>query len=219
MKKKIHLAFDLSWTTVETHWRLPGSWVDRHHPNIGMFQELARTAERGGFDMLFFGDGTGMPDTWRGSTDAAVEWRGVAAARHEPVHRRDGAVTEHIGFGLTYASTFMHPFYVARLLNSLDHVTGGRIAFNVVASQRGADSANYGFDELIEHNERYERMDEFIDVCRALWTASTPTRSSWTAKRAVADPRKVAPIDHVGEFFKVQGAAQRRAHPAGSPGA
>ena len=53
MKKQIHLAFDLSWTSVETQWRNPGSWVDKHHPNIGMFEEVARTAERGGIDVIF----------------------------------------------------------------------------------------------------------------------------------------------------------------------
>src|SRR3546814_11126025 len=83
-------------------------------------------------------------------------------------------VTESIGFGLTYSSTFMHPFYVARLLNSLDHVTGGRIAFNVVPSTRGADAANYGFDELQDHGDRYARMGEFVDVCRPLWASVAP---------------------------------------------
>jgi alkanesulfonate monooxygenase SsuD/methylene tetrahydromethanopterin reductase-like flavin-dependent oxidoreductase (luciferase family) len=72
MKKQIHLAFDLSWTSVETQWRNPGSWVDRHHPNIGMFEEVARTAERGGIDMIFFGDSTGIPSTWGASIDDAV---------------------------------------------------------------------------------------------------------------------------------------------------
>lgn len=109
MKKKIHLAFDLSWTTVETHWRLPGSWVDRHHPNIGMFEEVARTAERGGFDMIFFGDSTGIPDTWKGSIEDAVR-NGVAWPRFEmsPFIAMMSRVTSHLGFGLTYASTFMH---------------------------------------------------------------------------------------------------------------
>src|SRR5438094_9667182 len=72
MKKRIQLAFDVSWTLVETQWRLPGSWVDRHHPNIGMFEEVARTAERGGFDLIFFGDSTGIPSTWQESIDDAV---------------------------------------------------------------------------------------------------------------------------------------------------
>ena len=61
MKKRIHLAFDFSWTLVETWWRQAGSWVDMHHPNIGMFEEVARIAERGGIDMIFFGDSTGIP--------------------------------------------------------------------------------------------------------------------------------------------------------------
>ena len=149
MKKKIHLAFDLSWTNVETQWRLPGSWVDRHHPNIGMFEEVARVAERGGLDMIFFGDSSGIPNTWKDSIDDAVSY-GVAWPRFEmsPWITAMSRVTSHLGFGLTYASTFMHPFYTARLLNSLDHITDGRIAFNVITSQRRADFANYGYDEL-----------------------------------------------------------------------
>jgi alkanesulfonate monooxygenase SsuD/methylene tetrahydromethanopterin reductase-like flavin-dependent oxidoreductase (luciferase family) len=89
-------------------------------------------------------------------------------------------VTSHVGFGLTYASTFMHPFYVARLLNSLDHITNGRIAFNVISSQRRSDYENYGFDERIDHGERYDRMEEFIAVCQALWSSVEPMPLSGT---------------------------------------
>jgi len=96
-----------------------------------------------------------------------------------PVITAMSRVTRHIGFGLTYASTFMHPFYVARLFNSLDHVTNGRMAFNVVTSTRRADAANYGFDELMEHNSRYDRMEEFIDVCKALWSSIEPDAFAW----------------------------------------
>src|SRR5262249_13355874 len=138
---------------VETHWRLPGSWVGRQHPDIGMFEEVARTAERGGFDMVFFGDSTGIPDTLKSSIEDAVRTV-VAWPRFEmsPWITMMSRVTRHLGFGLTYASTFMHPFYTARLLNSLDHITNGRIAFNVITSQRRADYANYGYDELVDHN-------------------------------------------------------------------
>ena len=219
MKKKIHLAFDLSWTTVETHWRLPGSWVDRHHPNIGMFEEVARTAERGGFDMIFFGDSTGIPDTWKGSIEDAVR-NGVAWPRFEmsPWIAMMSRVTSHLGFGLTYASTFMHPFYTARLLNSLDHVTNSRIAFNVITSQRRADYANYGYDELVDHNERYDRLEEFIDVCRALWSSVDADAFVWDRKSGtVADPRKVRPINHVGKSFKVKGPLSVVPSPQGQP--
>ena len=115
-------------------------------------------------------------------------------------------VTNHIGFGLTYATTFMHPFYVARLLNSLDHITNGRIAFNVITSQRKADAQNYGFDELMEHGQRYDRMDEFMDVCQALWRSVEPDAFEWDrATGRVANPDKVRAINHVGRFFKVKG--------------
>ena len=74
MKKRIHLAFDFSWTHVETQWRMPGSWLDQQHPNIGMFEEIARVAERGGLDMIFFGDGTGIPNNFRGGMEEAVRY-------------------------------------------------------------------------------------------------------------------------------------------------
>lgn len=136
-----------------------------------------------------------------------MEW-GIQWPRHDmsPVIAAMSTVTERIGFGLTYSSTFMHPFYVARLLNSLDHVTGGRIAFNVVASTRGADAANYGFAELMDHDLRYERMEEFVAVCRALWDSVAPdaiVRDRSTGR--FADPAKVHSIDHRGRFFTVKG--------------
>ena len=104
----------------------------------------------------------------------------------------------------------MHPFYVARLLNSLDHVTNGRIAFNVVTSTRRADAANYGFDELMEHNSRYDRMEEFIDVCKALWASVEPDAFVWDRETGVvvATRRRCSAINHVGKFFKVRGPAR-----------
>ena len=219
MKKQIHLAFDLSWTSVETQWRNPGSWVDKHHPNIGMFEEVARTAERGGIDMIFFGDSTGIPITWGDSIDDAVRY-GVAWPRLDmsPWVTAMSRVTSHLGFGLTYASTFMHPFYTARLLNSLDHITNGRIAFNVITSQRRADYANYGYDELVDHECRYNRLEEFIDVCRKLWSSVDSDAFVWNRETAqVADPAKIRAINHVGEFFKVKGPLSVVPSPQGHP--
>ncbi|MET3566037.1 FMN-dependent oxidoreductase (nitrilotriacetate monooxygenase family) [Leifsonia sp. 563] len=203
----MHIAYDLSFTHTEGRWAQPGSWVGQQFPDVRMYLEVARTAERAGVDMLFFGDGSGIPSTWRGSIDPAVEW-GIQWPRQDmsPIIAAMSTVTESIGFGLTYSSTFMHPFYVARLLNSLDHVTGGRIAFNVVASSRGADAANYGYAQLIDHDLRYERMEEFIQVCRALWDSVAPdaiVRDPATGR--FADPSKVRPIDHDGRFFTVKG--------------
>jgi FMN-dependent oxidoreductase (nitrilotriacetate monooxygenase family) len=172
-----------------------------------MFSELAVLAERGLLDFMFFGDGTGIPSTWKGSIDDAVKW-GVGWPRQDmsPYIAAMSQITQHIGFGLTYSSTFMHPFYVSRLLNSLDHITGGRIAFNVIASSRRADAANYGFDELMEHDQRYERMEEFMAVCNALWESVAPDAFVWDrTSGVVADSAKVKPINHKGRFFSVKG--------------
>ena len=217
--RQMHLAIDFSWTQVETAWRVPGSWVGRHYPDIGLFEDVARIAERGLFDLIFFGDSTGIPNTFQGSIVPAVR-RGVAWPRMDmsPWITAMSRVTSHLGFGLTYASTFMHPFYVARLLNSLDHITNGRIAFNVITSQRRADAENYGFDELMEHGRRYDRMEEFIAVCKALWDSVDADAFVWDAQSGlVADPAKVRPINHVGAFFKVKGPLSVPPSPQGRP--
>src|ERR1043166_8020948 len=195
MKPQMHLAIDVSWTQVETTWREPGARVNRHYPDVGLI------------DLIFFGDSTGIPNTWKNSIDDAVRY-GVAWPRLDmsPWITAMSRVTKHVGFGLTYATTFMHPFYVARLLNPLDHIPDGRIAVNVITSQRKADAQNYGFDELMEHGQRYERMDEFMDGCQALWRSVEPDAFEWDRTTGrVANPDKVRAINHVGKFFKVKG--------------
>lgn len=207
MAQQMALALDLSFAHMEGRWRLPGSWVGATFPDLAMYRELAMIAERGGLDMIFFGDGTGIPSAYAGSRDAAVHW-GVGWPRQDmsPFIAALAQSTSRIGFGLTYSSTYMHPYYVARLLNSLDHVTAGRIAFNVVTSSRPADAANYGFDALMDHDARYRRMEEFIDVCRGLWNGVEPDAFIWDRDTGqVADPAKIHAIDHRGEFFSVAG--------------
>ena len=73
-KRRMHLGFDFSYTHMGGRWRLPGAWPGRIFPDIGMFEEMARIGERGLLDLIFSGDGTGVPDTWRGSRDAAIAW-------------------------------------------------------------------------------------------------------------------------------------------------
>ena len=220
MTAKMHLAFDLSFTHMQGRWRLPGSWTGRTFPDFGMFEEAAKIAERGCIDMLFFGDGTGIPSTWRGSIEEAVRW-GIGWPRQDMSGYIAALAQEvkNVGFGITYSSTFMHPFYVARLMNSLDHVTNGRIAFNVIASTRRADAANYGFDELMEHGARYDRMEEFIDVCKALWSSVEPDAFVWDRQTGIVvdDPSKVQAINHAGKFFKVKGPLSCVPSPQGRP--
>ena len=82
MPKKMHLAIDISYTHLDGRWRMPGSWTNRIYPDLDLYEEMARIAERGLFDMLFFGDGTGIPDNWAGNRDEAVRW-GIGWPRHD----------------------------------------------------------------------------------------------------------------------------------------
>lgn len=219
MKPRMHLGFDFSYTHMGGRWRMPGAWPGRTFPDVAMYEDVARIAERGCLDMIFSGDGTGVPDTWRGSRDAAIEW-GMNWPRQDlnPIMVAMSRVTRHIGYGLTYSSTFMHPYYTARLMNSLDHVTGGRIAMNLVTSTRPADAANFGFDELMEHGSRYDRMEEFVDVCRKLWDSAEPDTMLWDyATGRVGDPSKVHGVSHHGRFFKVEGPLNTPPSPQGRP--
>ena len=218
-KRRIHLGFDFSYCHMGGRWRMPGAWPGRTFPDVTMYEDIARLAERGCLDMIFSGDGTGVPDSWRGSRDAAIEW-GVNWPRQDlnPIMVAMSRVTKHIGYGLTYSSTFMHPYYTARLMNSLDHVTSGRIAMNLVTSTRPADAANFGFDELMEHSSRYDRMEEFVDVCRTLWDSAEPDTMLWDpATGRVGDPAKVHDVTHQGRFFKVKGPLNTPPSPQGRP--
>jgi long-chain alkane monooxygenase len=219
MARQMHLAFDLSYIHLDGRWRMPDSGVGPKFPDVAIYEKIARVAERGLFDMLFSGDGTGIPSTWRGSRDAAIRW-GVSWPRQEmsPLMTAMSRVTRHLGFGVTYSTSFMHPYYLARLLNSLDHVTGGRIAFNVITSTRRSDFENYGYDDIIDHDLRYDRMEEFIDVCRELWDSVEPDAMVWDYDTGiVGDPAKVRTVDHQGRFFKVRGPLNTPPAPQGRP--
>ena len=219
MPKRMHIAFDYSYIHMDGRWRMPGAWPGMTYPDVAMFEDMARTAERGKLDMLFSGDGTGVPSTWQGSRDAAVRW-GISWPRQDlaPLSVAMARVTRHLGLGVTYSTTFMHPYYLARLFNSLDHVTGGRIAFNVVTSTRRSDFANYGYDEIPDHDARYERMEEFIDVCRTLWDSVETDAMLWDrATGVVGDPAKVHDVEHRGKFFKVSGPLNTPPSPQGRP--
>ena len=220
MAKRMNLGFDVSYIAMDGRWRMPGSWPGgMTFPDVAMYEDIARLCERGCLDLVFSGEGTGIPSTWKDSIETAVEW-GMTFPRQDlnPLMVAMSRVTQHVGYGITYASTFMHPYYIARLMNSMDHITGGRMALNVVTSTRLADAANFGFDQLMEHGARYDRMDEFIDVCLKLWDSVALDAMVWDRETGrVADPSKVKPIDHVGRFFKVKGPLNTPPSPQGRP--
>jgi FMN-dependent oxidoreductase (nitrilotriacetate monooxygenase family) len=111
-----------------------------------------------------------------------------------------------VGFALTLSTTYHHPFHCARLFNALDHVTQGRIAWNAVTSAYKNEAANYGFDVMMDHDERYVRAREFLDVSCKLWNSVEPDALVLDRDRGIyADPKKVHRVDHRGRYFNVRG--------------
>jgi len=186
-------------------WRHPASMSDFLGP--AYYQRIARTLEDAKFDMAFFDDRLAMPDIYGNDHRATVE-NGVRAVKIDPctVLMTMAAATSHLGLGATYSTTYYEPFHVARLFATMDLMTGGRVAWNVVTSFNDSEAANFGRDEHLEHDLRYDRADEFLEVVTGLW-------SSWEddalivdkASGRFADPDKVHRLDHNGTYFRSKG--------------
>lgn len=203
----LHLAADVSFIHTDHLWRVPGSWVGYDYYGPEFYEDLARTAERGLFDMLFFGDAAETPEIYGGNFDAAVRL-GVRWPKHDmlpmiPVMAR---ATRHLGFGTTMSTTYHHPFHVARVFSSLDHITGGRVGWNAVTSAYKNEAANWGYDTMPPASERYERAREHMQVVTGLWGSVEAGAIMMDRTHGVfADPSKVHLLNHRGKYFNVRG--------------
>ncbi|MBP1137031.1 FMN-dependent oxidoreductase (nitrilotriacetate monooxygenase family) [Arthrobacter sp. PvP023] len=209
-QRTLHLnAFLMSTGHHEASWRLPES-NPRASTDIRHYRNLARIAERGTFDSIFFADSPvifgNVGRRPAGKLEPTVLLTAIAAA------------TEKIGLIATASTTYNEPFNLARRFASVDFVSGGRAGWNVVTTV-GPDAArNFGVDDQPAHATRYERAAEFLDVAGKLW-------DSWDDDAVVADkeagvwadPDKVRPIDHVGKHFRVRGPLNVPRSPQGHP--
>ncbi len=221
-KKKMHLAqFLVHGPTYHSlaMWRHPETAArnyDWTQPEL--YQHIAKVCERGKFDMVFFADLNYISDTFRGSLAPALRYA-TQAPEHDPIPLLSfmAAVTSHIGLGATLSVSHHEPFYAARLWASIDHLTKGRAAWNVVTSLNHNQAANYG-EQRQDSETRYERAHEFIQVCQKLW-------QSWDADAVVmdrenaifADAGKVRRIEHEGAFFKSRGPLNVTRSPQNGP--
>src|ERR1700761_1958452 len=209
-KSRIFLnAFDMACVGHQSAglWRHPDDQGYRYK-ELGYWTELARILEAGGFDALFLADVLGAYDSYGGSRDAAV----VDAAQF-PVNDPTGAVsamaavTQTLGFGITLSLTYEQTCSLARRVSTLDHLTGGRVAWNIVTSYLDSAARNLGLDAQIPHDQRYEIAEEYLEVCYKLWEASwEPDAVVRDPQRGVfTDPAKVHDIEHKGRYFSVPG--------------
>jgi FMN-dependent oxidoreductase (nitrilotriacetate monooxygenase family) len=202
-------AFDMACVGHQSAglWRHPHDQGHRYR-DLDYWTELAQLLERGGFDALFLADVLGVYDVYGGSRDAAVR-QAAQIPVNDPVLAVPAmaAVTERLGFGVTVSLAYEQPYALARRLTTLDHLTKGRVAWNIVTSYLDSAARNLGRGEQIPHDERYELAEEYLQVCYKLWEGSW--ESDAVVRDAVrgvfTDPAKVHDIEHKGRYFDVPG--------------
>ncbi|OIH93066.1 MULTISPECIES: LLM class flavin-dependent oxidoreductase [unclassified Curtobacterium] len=202
-------AFDMNCVAHQSSglWRHPRD-RSRDYRDLSYWTDLAKTLERGAFDGIFIADVLGTYDVYGGSNEAALR-TGSQVPVNDPVLLVSAmaSVTEHLGFGITAGTAYEHPYPFARRMSTLDHLTKGRVGWNVVTGYLPSAARNMGQADQLSHDDRYDVADEYLEVLYKLW------EGSWEDDAVVADresgvftdPAKVHPIEHHGAHFDVPG--------------
>ncbi|XAH23573.1 LLM class flavin-dependent oxidoreductase [Xylophilus sp. GW821-FHT01B05] len=208
MTRQIHLGLFLLGTGSHTAgWRYPGAL--NSFQDFRAIQKIGETAERGLFDLIFMGDNLNADPKAHPSYTLRLEPLTMLAAL--------STSTRHIGLGATVSTTYSDPFTVARAFASLDHISGGRAAWNAVTTSNPVVGANFGTVHP-DHARRYEMAGEFIDVVKGLWDGwDDDAVPADRASGLYIDPAKVHALDHEGAFFKVKGPLNIGRAPQGHP--
>jgi len=197
--RQLHLnLFILSTGHHESSWRHPDA-MPRMATDLGYYQRLAQTAERGKMDSIFLAEKYRLAKT--------TKYRVIPQMEAFTLLSAIAAVTERIGLTATASTTYNEPYHIARKLASLDHISGGRAGWNIVTSTGDATARNFSRNEHMGHRERYERGREFVEVVKRLW-------DSWGEGSLVIDKEtgiyanmdRIHGADYQGYHFSVQGA-------------
>lgn len=192
-------------TTLAASWRHPDSASDFTSPEY--FRRIAHMLEAGKFQLAFFDDRLGMPEFNGGQYQDAVA-HGIRCVKMDPIAclMPMAMATERLGLGSTYSTTYYEPFHVARMFATLDLMTKGRAAWNVVTSLNMTEAQNMGRTGVVEHDERYDRADEFMEVVHGHWDTWADDALLIDKKSGrFADPDKVRRLDYVGEHYSSRG--------------
>jgi FMN-dependent oxidoreductase (nitrilotriacetate monooxygenase family) len=197
-------------------WRYPSSMSDFLTPDY--YQRIGRVLEDGKFHMAFFDDRLAMPDLYQHDHAQTVE-HGVRAVKMDLVSivTAMGLATTRLGLGATYSTTYYEPYHVARVFATLDLMTRGRCAWNVVTSLNNSEALNFGAEEHLEHDLRYDRADEFMEVVMGHWSTWDDDALIVDKEGRFADPAKVRRLDHQGKWFKSRGPFTVPRSPQGHP--
>jgi FMN-dependent oxidoreductase (nitrilotriacetate monooxygenase family) len=208
-RREMHFGvFVLGTGNHSAGWRYDGAATSNNE--LSVIQEIARQAERGKFDLVFVSDGLAMDPGDHPSFMCRFEPTSLIAAL--------SMSTIHVGLGATVSTTFGEPYHVARTFASIDQISKGRAAWNVVTTSGGKAALNFSREEHMEHDLRYERAEEFVDVVKGLWDCWQD--DAIVANKATGtylDPTKVRPLNHKGRFFQVKGPMSMSRSPQGHP--
>jgi FMN-dependent oxidoreductase (nitrilotriacetate monooxygenase family) len=209
-KKKILLnAFNMNSVGHINH----GLWT---HPrdrstdfnSLSYWTSLARTLERGLFDGIFLADIVGVYDIYQGNVDLVLK-ETIQLPVNDPLMLVSAmaGVTEHLGFGVTVNLSAEAPYIFARRISTLDHLTDGRLGWNIVTGYLDSAARALGQSAQDEHDSRYDRADEFLELCYKLWEGSWADDAVINDRsgRLYADPSKVQPVNHHGRFYRSEG--------------
>jgi len=208
MTKEIRLnAFDMNCVGHIQHgmWTHPRDRSDSYN-TLEYWQNLARIAERGKFDGLFLADIVGVYDVYRGGPEPSIV-NAVQIPVNDPmlVVPAMAAVTQHLGFGVTSNLTYEPPYLFARRMSTLDHLTNGRIGWNIVTGYLDSAARAMGLAVQPDHDGRYDVADEYMDVVYKLWEGSWEDDAVLRdrANRRFADPAKIHRIRHEGRHYQL----------------
>jgi FMN-dependent oxidoreductase (nitrilotriacetate monooxygenase family) len=198
-------------------WRHPETMQDFLSPKY--YQRIARNLEDGRFHMAFFDDRLALPDIL-GHDHAQAMTHGIRVVKLDLISilTAMGLATEKLGLGATYSTTYYEPYHVARVFATLDHMLGGRVAWNVVTSLNDSEAHNMGRAEHPAHDLRYDRADEFMEIVLSHWDAwGDDAIINDRATGIFADPDKVRRLNHKGRWYQSQGTFTVPRTPQGRP--
>ena len=191
------------------------AFAPREHDwtQIEYWETIAKSSEQGCFDAIFFAD------FWGAARDPVSIRHGKNFPMLDPlllVSRLSG-ITEHLGFLVTMSTSFYNPYMVARKLQTLNHITNGRIGWNIVTSVNQKEADQLGMT-LPDHDERYERAYEYVDLVKKLWASWEPDAVvNDYDNKLISNPEKVHPVNFDGQWFSSAGPLAVQRHPAGDP--
>jgi FMN-dependent oxidoreductase (nitrilotriacetate monooxygenase family) len=207
MTDRIHLGWFLDGFRAPAWNRQWSGTSTRDWPTGRFYTDMARDLERGCFDYFMLEDSNYVPDVYGASTEVYLKY-GQRAPKHDPtiLAALISQATEHIGVIATVATTEISPFRLARVMQTLDHASAGRIGWNVVTGSNDRAAQNFGFDAQPPHDARYDMADEFIAAVRALWDSWDDGAVAMNEETGVyVDSSKVHPVDFVGEHYSTRG--------------